>query len=219
MAILTVQNSLAGDLLRVALQAHDGRLKFPGVLAPTLRGAVLVDLAAAGRLQRAADGTQIDTTPTGWDAADELLTGVNDHPDRTLEWWLRRGTPHLHELIAELLADGVWSIARHGLGSTTTRYVDAEEARIQNLCDHVENVAAGTATPEDEREAALSCLAVSSGSTAPVGDDRLNDLLNSCGPISWIVRDVIAYLQAAQADDRAGLQANLMTGGFQLGSV
>jgi hypothetical protein len=81
---------VATRLLRLSLRP-DGRLAKSPLLAATARAALLADLAEHGALTSGPAGLQLDTTRTGFEPADRLLTGVAAQPDQTLEWWVRRG--------------------------------------------------------------------------------------------------------------------------------
>ena len=216
---LTLDDTMAGDVLRVALDDHSGRLRYTGVLAQAVRGALLIDLAAAGRLWGSVPEPQLDPSPTGLAVADELTAAVSEHPDRTLERLLRRGTPHLHDMIAELLADGCWTVERHGLSAGTARYVDADPARFRALDQRLDAIAVGDAEPDSDRDAAMACLAVSTGSTPATAKDRLEELIGRCGSLTWIVRFVIEYLEASKADALAAGIANTKTTVVQQGLI
>ena len=51
---------------------------------------MLTDLVYAERLWVTPRELAVDTTPIGFAPADRLLAAIVQHPDRPLEWWLRR---------------------------------------------------------------------------------------------------------------------------------
>jgi len=197
-------DSVAGDYLRVALALDDGRLRHSMILAEALRGAFLIDFARVGILEERTTGSELDTSPTGSDSADDLLAEVEDHPQRTMQCWLQRGVPHVHEVIAELIADGVWHAERHGFADLHVRYVDVDGARYDKLAKTLESVVQGHVAAIDARQAALAALAAVTGLTsanplAPVPEH----LLQTCRTLEPIVRDVTDFLIAADAQARA----------------
>jgi len=217
--VLKLSECLTGDVLRVALVADEDHLRFHEPLAEVLRGSLLTDMALLGRLTADAQGSQVDTTPTGLGILDEMLNGVVEHPHRTMEWWLRLGRPHLHELIAELLEEGCWLVERHGVTSTFTHYVDVEEDRIAGIRSGLQAVIAGGRQPANAREAALACLSSKVGSVPEPDKARLEHLLPECGGVGWMVRNVIDYEVAAREDDVAAGAADSRTTLAQFGGI
>jgi hypothetical protein len=211
---VNLSDCVTGDLLRVTLAADHDRLRFPEPVAEVSRGALLTDLALLGRLTSAADESEVDTTATGLAVIDELVSGVQEHPDRTMEWWLRRGHPHLHELVAELIAEGCWPVERHGVITAACRYVDRDGDRMWGVRRRLADVVAGH-VPTDHREAALAVLASLTGALEPLTESRRDELVRGCGRVGWMVRGVVDYLAAAQEDDAAAATVNATTYGIQ----
>jgi hypothetical protein len=221
MADLSMGDSVTGDYLRVALDHDSGKLKHDNVIAEALRGALLIDLARLGRLTHDDAGTQVDTTPTGMAQADELLHDVDTHPKRSMEVWLQRGEVHLHEFIAELLADGLWTVKRHGINANHARYVDRDAAHYQELHAVLVSVIAGEVAPADHRQAALAALAEVTGLAGPGAGLQQSGggLLKHCGDLAWIVADVTRFLLDAQGDDLAAGTVAAITTGAQIAAV
>lgn len=220
MSSLTLTDSVAGDYLRVALSIDGGKLRHAAVLAEALRGAFLIDFARIGKLSEEASETELDTSPTGSDSADDLLQELDQHPNRTMECWLRRGVPHIHEVIAELLADGVWTVERHGIGAMHVRYADVDADRFAQLARTLSQIVAGGQPAADSRQASLAALGAATGLTkvgsfTPVPEA----LFASCETLEPVVRDVVAFLQEAQKDDLAAGIADALTSGTQIGSI
>lgn len=222
MTRFALTDSIAGDFLRVALADDQGKLRNTPIIAEALRGAFLIDFVRVGILDPGGDGAamSIDTSPTGSPSADDLLGEVQEHPDRTLECWMRRGVPHLHEVIAELIADGAWRVERAGIGASHVHYADVEHDRFVELGRTLVGIAAGRTAPVDERQAALAVLAEITGLTAQRSRNPVsNDLLHACGHLESIATDVAGYQHAAQEDDLAAGTLDLSTQAFQIGSI
>ena len=214
-----MSDSVCGDFLRLAFDADSGQLKHSGVLAEAMRGALLIDLARVGRLSENGPGAQVDTTPSGFGLADELIQGVVDHPTRDLRVWMQRGVPHLHQFIAELLADGFWTVQRHDL--VFTHYIDSNAARYGQLFDEIAAIVRGQKQPADERQAALAALATVTSlvDPGPHLQRPSEQLLDACDELRWITTRVVDFLLDAQEEDAAAGAVNTVTTGVQLGSV
>jgi Golgi phosphoprotein 3 (GPP34) len=217
-AALSIGDSVTGDFLRVALDGDSGRLKHCGVLAEAARGALLIDLARLGRLSHGPDGASVDTTPTGLAVADELLEAVDAHPTRAMQVMLQRGVPHLHELIAELIAEGYWTVRRHGI---LAGYADRDADRFARSHRDLVAIIGGTNQPIDARQAALAALinVTGLGDPSPYLNKLPDHLLKSCQELGWIVADVTGFLYDAQATALASGLSSGVTTGIQLGSV
>ncbi len=218
--MLAMTDSVCGDFLRLALDADSGKLRHTGVLAEAMRGALLIDLARAGRLNENGPGAQVDTTPTGFGLADELIRAVEEHPTRNLRIWMQRGVPHLHEFIAELVADGFWTVERRDL-TLAAHYRDSSAARYQALFEAIAAVVRGEHAPADPRQAALAALATVTSLVDP-GPSLQHPspaLLEASGDLRWITTQVTDFLLDAQAEDGAAGAANTITTGIQLGSI
>ena len=216
---LAMSDSVCGDFLRIALHADSGTLQHQGALAEAMRGALLIDLARVGRLTENGPGAQVDTTATGFGLADELIAAVEAHPTRNMRTWMQRGVPHLHEFIAELLADGFWTVHRRDL--VFTRYVDSNATHYEKLLDTIATIIRGHATPADPRQAALAALAtitslIDPGPTLHQPDPKL---IAWCGDLAWITQQVTDFLYYAQTEDAATGAANTITTGTQIASI
>jgi hypothetical protein len=213
-------DSVAGDYLRVVLAIEHGKLRHSMILAEALRGAFLIDFARIGKLEERASGSQLDTSPTGSDSADDLLREVDEHPQRTMQRWLQRGVPHVHEVIAELIADRVWTAERHGFADLHVHYVDVDAARYDELAKVLESVVHGRVAAVDARQAALAALASVTGLTTVEPLTQVPEhLLQACRTLEPVVRDVIEFLQAADTQARAVAYVTESTALGQLGAI
>jgi hypothetical protein len=220
MAELSMDGSVTGDFLRVALDVESGKLKHCNVLAEAMRGALLIDLARHGNLSRSNEVNRIDTAPTGMALADELLHDMSTHPKRRLDVWMQRGTPHLHEFIAELLADGFWTVKRHRLLIDHARYSDKDAVLYEHLHGTLVGIIHGKA-PADERQAALAALAnvTGLGEPGPYLNHLPAHILAATHDLGWIVTEVTTFLYEAQGNAIAAGTASAYTTGIQIGSV
>jgi len=92
----------AGVAVRLSALCLDaaGRLGDYPLWHTAVRGALLVDLALAGRLAQTDDSIVIDATPTGFGPADALLGAIAVEPERSLDWWMTNGGVRLRDLAA-----------------------------------------------------------------------------------------------------------------------
>jgi hypothetical protein len=194
-------------------------LPHPELTAEVCRGAVLTELAFRGQLVASSDDSELDSTPTGLAIVDELLAEVVAHPDRTMEHWIRLGRPHLHEMVAELVAEGCWRIERHSLTTKQARYVDNEQQRMMSALARLRQVGSGAEDPATPRHAALTVYAGLIGALPAISADRRAELLTACGEISWMVQAVIDYVDMHQQEDQAAGRVNTATMGAQIISI
>lgn len=202
---MDIAHSIAGDLLRLALQRGNGKLHHASALAQSARGALLIDLAYEGRIVSTADQTEIDTTPVGWAAADRMLEDIDAHPDATMQRLLLRGRPHLSELIDDLVASGLWHVKRGGITPGRFRYDESDADRYREILDRIDE--ADWAAQGIERDAALVALALTSrlgarGDMATVSEEHFT----ACGSLEWITRDVVTFIRTAAAIAQASIQ-------------
>jgi hypothetical protein len=186
----------AGVAARLASLCLDdkGRLADFPLWDVAARGALLVDLAWAGRLTQDDDSVMIDGTPTGFEPADRLLAAIEVEPEHSLDWWMDHGGVGMRDLAEANVATGRWHVRRHLLGH-----------RFQNTAA-ADDAAADTAAPDT---AALLVLATASGALLRRPEPLLDEELEPTGPLRWICTAVTAHLEethrrnlhAAGADD------------------
>ena len=122
-----------GVAVRVAALCLDsaGRLSDKLLHEAAVRGALVLDLARAGRLEMTDDSIEVDGTPTGFAPADRLLAAVVAEPERSLDGWLDEHRIGLRDVASANVASGRWLLARRLWGR---RYVDrAPEVTAHDL--------------------------------------------------------------------------------------
>jgi hypothetical protein len=91
----------------------DGRLRDYLIWDTAARGALLIDLAVAGRLTETHDSVDIDPTPTGFGPADSLLAAITVEPERSLDWWIQSRGVRMSDAAAAIVGNGRWTEHRH----------------------------------------------------------------------------------------------------------
>jgi hypothetical protein len=206
------QPHAAARLLRLCLRP-DATLPRTPLLASATRAALLADLALAGALTNADTGLELDTTPTGYVPADNLLRGVLDQPDKSLGWWLRRGPDCVRDVIDDLLRTGTWTARHTTFGH---RYRDIDPATVAADANQIR--AALAAHHTDPHTAVLAAIIGALGTPQQSGGQPASAaLLDDCGPADWLVGDIVSYLlerraflNAAAADAQAALTINFL---------
>jgi hypothetical protein len=185
---------IAARLLRLCLQPNGTLLNSP-MLASTIRAALLADLALRGALVSTAGGLELDMTPTGFPAADNLLAAVAAQPDKPMEWWLRRGTAAVRDVVNDLVRSGTWTGSRQRFAR---HYRDGDPAGVQIDARRVR--AALDEIAADPGTAVLAALVAVIGTVdEPGGQHPTQDALAACGPARWLMEDLIGYLLARRA--------------------
>jgi hypothetical protein len=169
-------DGVAAQLAGLCLD-DDGWLRDYPLWNVAARGALLVDLARAGRLTDEPDGVMVDSTPTGFGPADRLLTAVTVEPEQSLDWWLAYGGVRMRDVADECVRQGRWEVHRSLLGR---RYTDLS----------------GTHEPDrqDPGTAAVLVLAMACGAFGPpepVGEEELTPT----GPLRWVCEAVTDHLR------------------------
>ncbi len=207
-----------GDAVAVRLtwltRTPTGELSANPLAAEAVRGGLLVDLTLAGRIVDTADGAQLDTEPTGFPPADLLLDAVLAAPDKTLEWWLRRGWVGRPQIVEHLLEAGYWTETSHGHLHRHATYTDtgrhqppvtaADTARLRQLASTDDDPELDHAVDlTDPVDAATACLAAAAGLLERTPAAPPQRLIDRCGTASWMVLEVLGYLAASRADRAA----------------
>jgi hypothetical protein len=204
----------ATRLVRLCLHP-DGTLPRSPLLASTARAALLADLALHEALTSTADGLGLDTTPTGFIPADNLLAAVAAEPDKSMEWWLRRGTDAVRDIVADLLATGVWT---RRLTGVSRRYRDTDPAGVKTDAVGVHDILDGATADRPSTAVLAALVGVVGTDEQPGGQHSTDSELAACGAASWLMSDLIDYLlarrkllNAAAADARIALSANFIS--------
>lgn len=185
-----------------------GRLRTYALWDVAVRGALLVDLALAGRVTLDEDSIVIDATPTGFSPADLLLAPMAVEPERPLDWWMDRGAVRLADLVGDNLRSGRWTVRWTVVGRRYT--VLGPDPRRAGLL---------TRRPDDDRSPALAALAAlgdASGITDMCPGEPAEELLGSTGPVRWLCEAVVDHLQVAHRRNlrQAGALGSGWTGPF-----
>jgi hypothetical protein len=180
---------------------RSGRLRDYALWDTATRGALLVDLALAGRLTLTEDSVAVDETPTGFGPADALLAAIAVEPERSLDWWLDHGGVALADVAAAAVAGGRWAVHRLLF---RRRYTDLWEERADADRVRASGSPDDTWTPSTAAVVAIAAAAGAGGRRPRPPDD---ELLAATGPLRWICQAVTDHLQVAHARNRLGASA------------
>ncbi len=188
----------AGVTVRMAALCleDDGRLRDYLIWDTAARGALLIDLALAGRVVETDDSVTIDPTPTGFPPADALLGAMTVEPERSLDWWIQSGGVRLGDVAQALVAAGRWTEHRHLLGR---RFVDQQAEQTARDRALVFGTPDPTLSPETAAVIAVTTAAGEPGHRPEPPEDAILDLT---GPLQWICRTVVEQLGIAQLRNR-----------------
>ena len=167
-----------------------GRLRDFTLWDMAVRGALLVDLALAGRVALEEDSVVVDATPTGFPPADALLRPVAVEPERPLDWWIDNGAVDLSDVVADNLAAGRWAVRRRLLGR---RYVVADDLASLDARRHPHVPDADW----DAATAALMAVADAAGISDREPGGAAEAVLAATGPVRWICESVTERLAVA----------------------
>ena len=173
-----------------------GRLPDFAIWDTGVRGALLVDLAFAGRLAQTEDSVTVDERPTGFPPADRLLAAVVVEPEQHLDWWLDHGGVGMRDLAAANVSTGRWTAGRRLLGR---RYAETDPAGAER------DRALHPRSPEPHwspETAAVMAIALATGAVEPPPDPPDEALLALTGPARWICEAVVDHLTWAHARNR-----------------
>jgi hypothetical protein len=188
----------AGVAVRFASLCLDrrGRLRDFAIWDTGARGALLVDLAFAGRLAHTEDSVTVDERPTGFAPADRLLAAVAVERERDLDWWLDHGGVGMADLAEANVAAGRWTVGRRLLRRCYAETDAAGAERDRGLDPR---------RPEPEwtpATAAVMAVALAAGAVEPPPDPPDEALLERTGPVRWICEAVVDHLTWAHARNR-----------------
>jgi hypothetical protein len=168
-----------------------GRLRDYTLWDMAVRGALLVDLALAGRVSAEEDSVVVDATATGFRPADALLAPIAVEPERPLDWWLDNGAVDLADVVADNVAAGRWTVRRRLLGR---RYAvrDGGTAAADAAQDP-----RGPCDGWDPATAAVVAIADSAGISDAEPGDASDTVLVATGPVRWLCQSVVQRLAVA----------------------
>jgi Golgi phosphoprotein 3 (GPP34) len=178
----------AGVAVRFSALCLDagGRLGDYSLWQTAVRGAVLVDLALAGRLTQTEDSVTIDERPTGFAPADNLLRAITVEYERSLDWWMDNCPVRLRDVAAANVASGRWAAAGPVF---RRRYTDLRREATER--DRSRVPWDRGPSPESAAVAAIACAAgVGGNDPAPPPEE----LLALTGPLRWICQAVTEHL-------------------------
>jgi hypothetical protein len=161
-----------------------GRLRDFALWDDAARGALLVDLARAGRLTDEPDGVMVDGTPTGFAPADRLLAAIAVEPERSLNWWLGHGRVGMRDIAEAAVEAGRWTEERFLLGR---RYADLSEHRP------LFELEPGERSPDTAAVLVLATACGALGRPEPVVAEELVPT----GPLRWVCEAVTDHLEEA----------------------
>ena len=161
-----------------------GRLRDFALWDDAARGALLVDLARAGRLTDEPDGVMVDGTPTGFAPADRLLAAIAVEPEQSLDWWMGHGGVGMRDLAQAAVEAGRWTEERFLLGR---RYQDLspQEPLFESEPER--------RSPETAAVLVLAIACGALGRPEPVVAEELAPT----GPLRWVCDAVTDHLEEA----------------------
>ena len=195
----------AGVAVRLTSLCLDaaGRLGNYPLWQTAVRGAVLVDLALAGRLAQADQSITIDDSPTGFAPADFLLRAIAVEHERSLDWWIDHGPVRLRDVAGANVASGRWAVTGPLF---RRRYTDLQpEATARDRAREAWRPEADW-TPET---AAVVAIARAAGADDGGPTPPPPEVMEASGPVRWICQTVTDHL----ADTHSRNQMSAWGGG------
>jgi hypothetical protein len=170
-----------------------------------LRGALLVDLAGAGRLTQTEDSIDLDATPVGAPLADRALHELDALDGRSLDWWLGHGVVDLRDAAAALVGDGSWEqLPRQALHRDPRFAPRRTEER-----EHDAAVLAGSVPPGSAEDAAVAAIAAAAGLAGARVSGPPDQLVAATGSAAWVCRLVSDFVGEARIEGTAVSRASL----------
>jgi len=179
---------------RLALLGADSRGVVRGGLTVRdhgVRAALLIDLALQGRLRAGVDDSYLDTSPTGFPAADALLRYVEANPTRSMANALASAPVTVLDVVDPL---PVGTARRPRRRRAVTVDGDVLERERQLLDETVERGRSDSP--------ATAALAVLAGALELAGDDTRAALLPWCGAARGLVEQCATYLDQLMLKQR-----------------
>jgi hypothetical protein len=177
------------------LRRLDGSLWHNTLVDPILRGALLIDWALSGRLVEQDTTIEVDTTPTGYPAADALLARIAAKPERPLTDWLLQKHPTQAEWVETLVANGAL-VRTH-----RRRYLDSRGHELLPLWTRLRDVQEGSQQEEPPVVALAVCAQLLGVLSWPASASH-DDVVAQAGELSRILT-VINDFGAGRLKDMA----------------
>ena len=207
---MTTQLTLAHDLMLLSLDPETGARRATSNIGTALAGALLAELALAGRVDiDAKKKVQVlDPSPTGEPRSDDLLNRLIASKPRTATAWVQKlSRAYAKDVLADLCAaEIVRRDERRFLGMDNSRYPQLGGGRRDTLLSSLRGVMITGLTPTDTRVPALGALVLAVGLQRRIFPgvkrkdlQRRLDELDRAGWASKAVRDAIQAAQAAAA--------------------
>ena len=183
---------------------ESGRLSPMLLCGTAVRGALLLDLALAGRVESTEDSVVIDPTPTGFGPADRLLAAIAVEPERSLDAWMDEKRIGLRDVAAANVTSGRWE-RRPGPFGFGSRYTDLRPAETERD----RRPPTDDARPGSPRDACVLAVAASAGLWDPGVSRpgyRSDETLTATGPVAWLAEAVVEHvlLTGARYRSQAG---------------
>lgn len=169
----------------------DGSLGDFSLWDDAARGALLLDLALAGRLESLEDSIVVDAEPTGFPPADGLLAAIGAEPERALDGWLAERRLGLRHLATANVGSARWSMRRDLFGRR--RYVDLHSEATRADVRMARDTDPGDWTPADACVLVLAAAA----SLRIAGPPDVDAVLPRTGPAAWLCEAVLDHLRLA----------------------
>lgn len=190
----------------------NGKLSVMLLCGTAVRGALLLDLALAGRVESAEDSVVIDPAPTGFAPADRLLAAIAVEPERSLDGWMDERRIGLRDVAEANVASGRWE-RRSGPLGLGRRYTDLRRDETDHDAGSPDDDVASM-TPADACVAAVVAAAGLQGPDLWEGGRRADGVVAATGPVAWLADAVVDHVLATGARYRSQGAALGATGPF-----
>jgi hypothetical protein len=198
-----VTGSVAARFAALCLD-EKGRLSDSDYADLGVRGALLVDVALAGRLTQTDDSIDLDDTPLGQPLADRTLAELQMLDGRSLDWWLAHGVVRLGEVATELARAGLWDTLPRLLLHDLRYALRRPEERDRDAA-----VLAGREPPATPEDAAVTAIAAAAGLAGSRVSGPPDHLVERTGDVAWVCRLVTDFVSATRIEGTAVSRASL----------
>jgi hypothetical protein len=190
----------------------DGRLSAQLLCGTAVRGALLLDLALAGRVESDVDSVVVDPTPTGFGPADRLLAAVAVEPARSLDGWMDEKRLRLRDVAAANVDSGRWE-RRPGPFGFGSRYTDLRPEETDRDRRRPTDGGVQPWTPADACVVAVAAAARLQDPEVGAPGLRPDAAVAATGAVAWLAGAVVDHVLETGA--RYGAEAGALgAGGF-----